>query len=278
MRNIPIGDAQISIVGSTITINPTIDLEIGTVYDVTMAASVIEDLAGNDFAGIASGNLDFTTTPITSLTQVVGLATGNYVVNANAQTFTGYVETSLGSSWLLVGRGRENWQFDANGQGTNAEVTANLGVVAGFSPKAYEAAIINDLITNAAIDLTGVEIRINRAADIAGTNYQEVLWRPTIQVAWVWTFDTSNYAIAHDVKASILGGVSLSNRATRDANPSNDWRRIFTWGWGNHAGKRGFAYGSSISGVNHNDPNTFLWENATENHAIPYAEVYIRAE
>lgn len=278
VRNIPIGDAQVSIVGSTITVNPTTDLEIGTAYDVTMAASVIEDLNGNDYGGVASGTFNFTTTAITSLAQVTGLATGNYIVTGNGQTFTGYVMTSLGSSWLLVGRGREGWEFDADGQATNADVRNNLGVVAGFSPAAYEDAIINDLITNAAIDLTGVEIRINRAADTTGTNYQEVLWRPTVQTAWVWSFDTTDYQIVHDVQASILGAASSSTRNTRDANAGNDWRRIFTWAWGGHASQQGFSYGSSVGGVNGNDANTFLWENGTENHAIPYAEVYIRVE
>ena len=108
-------------------------------------------------------------------------------------------------------------------------MTENLGVVAGFSPNAYEDAIINDIITNAAINLTGVEILIQRAADITGTNYQNVLWRPTTQTSWVWSFPTTDYQIIHDVQASILGAASLSTRNTRDANAGNDYRRIFTW-------------------------------------------------
>jgi hypothetical protein len=268
----------VSIVGSSITINPTTDLQIGTSYDVTIATSVIEDLNGNDYIGLTTGNLNFTTTAITSLAQVTGLADGNYVVTANAQTFTGYVKTSLGSSWLLVGKGREGWEFDSNGQGTNAGVAANLSVVAGFSPNVYEDAIVNDLITNAATNLTGVEILINRAADVTATNYQEVLWRPTVQTNWVWSFDTTNYQIQHDVQASSLGGASLSTRNTRDANAGNDHRRIFTWAWGGHASQKGFAYGSSVGGTNGNSPTTFLWESGNENHAIPYAEIYIRVE
>ncbi len=60
-RIIPIGDAQISIVGSTLTLNPTTNLELSTDYDVTIASGVIEDVNSNDFAGITSGNLNFTT-------------------------------------------------------------------------------------------------------------------------------------------------------------------------------------------------------------------------
>lgn len=277
-RTIPIGDPQISIVGSTITIDPTTDLQIGTAYDVTMAAGVIEDLNGNDFGGITAGSFNFSTTPITSLAQVTGLATGNYIFTANAQTFTGYVYTDLGSSWLLVGKGREGWEFDANGQGTNAGVAANLGVATGFSPNAYEDAIVNDLITNAAIDLTGVEILIRRAANTTGTQFQNVLWRPTTQVNWVWSFDTTDYQVIHDVQASILGAASSSTRNTRDAQPGNDYRRIFTWAWGGHNNQKGFAYGNSVDGVNGNDPNTFMWEFNTERHATPYAEIYIRVE
>jgi hypothetical protein len=274
-RNIAIGDAQVLIIGGVVTINPTTDFEIGTAYDVTFATGVIEDVNGNDFGGITAGNFNFSTAAITSLAQVTGLAAGNYIVTGNGQTFTSYVTTSLGSSWLLVGRGREGWDFDSNGQATNADVPSNLGVVA-----AYEDAIINDIITNAAIDLTGVEIRLHRAADITGTNYQEVLWRPTTQTDWIWSFDdpSPGYAIVQDIQASTLGAASLSNRATRDANPVNDHRRVFTWSWSGHGNKQGFAYGGAISGVNSNDPNTFLWENGSENHAIPYTEVYIRAE
>lgn len=60
-RVIPIGDAQISIVGSTLTFNPTVNLELVTDYDLTIGSGVIEDLAGNDFAGIATTELNFTT-------------------------------------------------------------------------------------------------------------------------------------------------------------------------------------------------------------------------
>ncbi|MFK7839384.1 MAG: Ig-like domain-containing protein [Bdellovibrionales bacterium] len=277
-RTIAINDPQIVISANTITINPTTDFDLGRIYELTMGSNVIEDLSGRPFGGINPGTLNFSTPPITSLAQISGYANGIYNVEANAQSFQGYIYNELGSSWLLVGKGRQGWQFDADGQGTLTGVTSNLGTVAGFTPNAYPEAIINDLITNASIDLTGVEILIRRAADIAGTNYQNVLWRPRFQTNWVWSFDATDYAIVHDVQASILGVANSSNRNTRDAQPANDHRRIFTWPWSSHASQKGFSYGSAISGVNNNDPDTFLWENTSENHAIPYAEVYIRVE
>lgn len=61
VRVIPVGDAQVSIVGNTVTINPAVDLVAGTTYTLTAPAGVLEDAAGNDFGGIAIGVLDFTT-------------------------------------------------------------------------------------------------------------------------------------------------------------------------------------------------------------------------
>lgn len=61
-RVISVNDAsQVTFSGSTLTINPTDDLAAGSPYAVTIAGGVITDLAGNAFAGIAPGALDFTT-------------------------------------------------------------------------------------------------------------------------------------------------------------------------------------------------------------------------
>lgn len=56
--NIPVTDSQVAISGNTVTITPT--LSPNTTYAVTIASGVITDVAGNAFAGIASGALDFT--------------------------------------------------------------------------------------------------------------------------------------------------------------------------------------------------------------------------
>ncbi|MDA7917929.1 SLC13 family permease [bacterium] len=184
----------------------------------------------------------------------------------------------------MIGRGRNGWEFDADGQGSLAEVgnAAVLGTTGAFAPAMYSEATIQSLLTNSGADMTGAEIRIRRATDVAGTDpYQEARWRPVSQTNWRSNFDLdTNYAIEHEVisgPGSPLGPVATN---TRDTNPQsgNDYTRIFTWGWGNHGGQKGFSYGQPISGVANNDPDTFLWEFADENHAIPYSELYIRLE
>ncbi|HSW15275.1 MAG TPA: Ig-like domain-containing protein [Solimonas sp.] len=56
-------DTQVRIDGRVLTVDPAAELEPGTGYSVTMASGVIEDLAGNDFLGLAgSGSYNFRTT------------------------------------------------------------------------------------------------------------------------------------------------------------------------------------------------------------------------
>ena len=54
VATIPVGDAQVTIAGSTLTINPTADLAVNTGYYVQIAATAIDDLAGNSYDGITN--------------------------------------------------------------------------------------------------------------------------------------------------------------------------------------------------------------------------------
>lgn len=51
---IPVGDAQVSVSGAVLTINPSSDLSAGTEYAIQIASTAITDLSGNAFAGISN--------------------------------------------------------------------------------------------------------------------------------------------------------------------------------------------------------------------------------
>ena len=72
---IPVTDRQVSIShgGRTVTIDPTDDLAEGTAYHVRIASGAIEDLAGNDYAGIADATTwTFTTATADTTAPTVG--------------------------------------------------------------------------------------------------------------------------------------------------------------------------------------------------------------
>ncbi|MFS0737782.1 Ig-like domain-containing protein [Sphingomonas sp. 1P06PA] len=60
IRVLAVTDPQVSISGSTVTIDPGAALQVGTTYDVIVTAGAFTDLSGNAFAGIAEDALDFT--------------------------------------------------------------------------------------------------------------------------------------------------------------------------------------------------------------------------
>ncbi|MES2296970.1 MAG: Ig-like domain-containing protein, partial [Pseudomonadota bacterium] len=62
-RTIAVGDtSQVSIAGSSVTINPSADLAAGASYYVNIASGVLRDVAGNAYAGLnGSGALNFST-------------------------------------------------------------------------------------------------------------------------------------------------------------------------------------------------------------------------
>jgi len=61
-RTIAVTDAQVTIAGNTVTINPTADLNPNTTYNVQLASGVLKDTAGNAYAGISDATtLNFST-------------------------------------------------------------------------------------------------------------------------------------------------------------------------------------------------------------------------
>ena len=224
-----------------------------------------------------------------NLIKAQNLATGDYSITADSQTFDARVDNDGTHAWLLVGRGRQGWAWNNAGQGSVAAVNDNLGTTAAFSPTYYSSAIINDLIASSGIDLKDIEIRLRRASNTAGTTYQEVRWRPTVETAWRWNFDspnsgdTSGLALEHQILAGSTGGPFLDTTsnsrdtlATTGTDTDNGFQRVFTWAWANHNNQLGFSYGQNVAGADNNSPTSFLWENTNENHAIPYTEVFIR--
>ena len=78
--------SNLSISGSTLTLNPTADLTAGTAYKVEFAAGSLKDLAGNSYAGTTSYN--FTTIPAGVV--VIGTAgPDNLIGTAGADTLQG---------------------------------------------------------------------------------------------------------------------------------------------------------------------------------------------
>ena len=186
-----------------------------------------------------------------------------------------------GGGWVLIGRGREGWTFREYGQLTPQLIRENVTGPAAFAPGSLSTELIDGLLDGGdASDLVD-GVRIRRATDTAGTSWQEVRWYLHDLASWSWGFGgghrLSSWSIdgsagtgsnTQDSSLEMPGEVGAGNRS------GTDFDRWFTFPWVGHGSVAGFAYGSGVGGSN--SSTSYLWELASENHAIPFAQVFIR--
>jgi serralysin len=110
---------QVTISGSTVTLNPGANLAAGTSYYINMAAGVLTDLAGNAFAGLAgNGAYDFTTAAPGIV--LAGAAAAEALPGSNGDdTITGgdgddTITGGAGADTIDGGSGNDTIQFTGN--------------------------------------------------------------------------------------------------------------------------------------------------------------------
>ena len=114
--NVASPGANLSISGSTLTINPTNDLGNSKNYYVTFASGAIKDIAGNNYAGIT--NYDFTT--VAAASSAINGTSGNDTLtgNANANVINGLagndtLNGGAGVDTLVGGLGNDTYVVDS---------------------------------------------------------------------------------------------------------------------------------------------------------------------
>jgi cyclophilin family peptidyl-prolyl cis-trans isomerase/methionine-rich copper-binding protein CopC len=135
---------NISVSGSTLTINPSADLTDGTAYTVEFAAGTVKDLAGNSYAGTSSYSFTTFDNPLilnsTPANDAWTSSSGNDTVDGGSGVDTlvlngnlsGYTLTKTGRSYTV----RDNTGFDGIDTATNVEAlrftdkTVNLTIQA----------------------------------------------------------------------------------------------------------------------------------------------------
>ena len=186
--------------------------------------------------------------------------------------------TTDGGGWVLIGRGRQGWRFNGDGQSTSATLRSTISGPAAFAPAALSRTTINGLLGGARVDALTDGIRVRRAADQAGTAWQEVRYHVRSEHEWSWglgggillnsvDFNGNNFPLPN----SNAFAASTSDVAVDDAA-----QRIFTWPWFGHNSQAGFSYGASIAGSS--SATSYLWTAAGENYAVPFAQVWIRPQ
>jgi len=173
-----------------------------------------------------------------------------------------------GGGWVLIGRGREGWAFLEEGQGSSAEVATTITGTAAFAPKHLTGATVRGLLNGVAVQSLAEGLRVRRAADAAGTTWQEVRLHPSRFVDWRWALNAF-YPLANATygATTVTGGTTASNGDIGSAAMRTTKIQSNTF-------LPGFGYGPSVVGTN--SATTYVWSATNTGSAIPFAQLYLR--
>jgi hypothetical protein len=186
-----------------------------------------------------------------------------------------------GGGWVLIGRGRDGWTFRDYGQSTMQQVAAVVDGPAAFAPAALSSETIDALLGGGDVKDLADGLRIRRARNTTGTQWQELRWRFLDLTSWSWALDgghrLASWSIdgasgtgsnSRDSSTRMAGEVGAGNRS---ATNFNGW---FTFAWSGHGRQAGFSYRGSVDGQR-ND-TSYLWEFNNENSALPFTQLFVR--
>ncbi|MGC4110223.1 MAG: PKD domain-containing protein [Nocardioides sp.] len=186
-------------------------------------------------------------------------------------------QTNAGGGWELIGKGRDQWDKSDAGQGkASALLTPDTTPMTGTTVQ-YPSSTVDGLLNNGRVDALSDGVRVRRAMDAAGTNWQEVRMNFSRFPHWAWalgalyplsTWSATPTSPGGSSTASGTGGTSQSfgtgssySKVSQVPGTSNDW-------------SYGFAYGSSVVGTSAD--TSYLWSPTNAGGATPYATVWVR--
>lgn len=183
-------------------------------------------------------------------------------------------QSTDGGGWAMIGRGRENWTYSYNGRGTPADVVANVTGPAAFSPRQLDSTIVDGLLGGKRFDdpAYGSGVRVRRALDQAGTQWQETRWslRANTRDRWSWAL-----AAGFPVATATIGGSTVTNTTTRELGADSAYKRLWTQEDVRNNYVRGFNYGRD--GIGSTSSTSYIYSSASGGaYGTPFSQVFIR--
>jgi hypothetical protein len=208
VQTIPVTDASVTVSGATVTINPSADFTSGAAINVEIAAGALEDLSGNDYAGIAGATTwNFTVLDVTAPTLTSLLPADNAInVGSDANLIIVLSEA--------VQKGTGNIIIKESGITTQTIPVTDAAVSVSGSTVTINP---GDFTTGAAVN---VELTAGVIKDLANNNYAGI----TTAVAWNFTVATVPVPAITSVApgAATIGSQVVITGTNFSGTPSNN--------------------------------------------------------
>ncbi|MFH5824408.1 fibrinogen-like YCDxxxxGGGW domain-containing protein [Georgenia sp. AZ-5] len=178
--------------------------------------------------------------------------------------------TTDGGGWVLIGEGREGWQAYYEGQGDAGDLLT--GGTASIDTAQLPSKTVDALLGGERVDSLTDGIRIKRARDAAGSQWQEVRFAFTSRDRWAWTIGAG-----HPLAWSSFDGQRVDGGQSASFGADTAYSRVETTYTSAQRWTGGMAYGAQVTGEN--SASTYLWS-ATNGggSARPFAQMFIRPQ
>jgi methionine-rich copper-binding protein CopC len=222
VATIAISDAsQVSFAGAALTINPTSDLALGTHYYVTMASGVVQDLAGNAYAGLsANTDFDFTTTTAAPLKVRYDFdSDGHSDILLQSDSGQAAVWLMNGTSILAngnVGAADPTWHVKSAGDFDGDGKADILWQNDSGQPQIWLMNGTNVLSSGTIAENPGTTWHVKGAGDFNGDGKSDILWQNDSGQAAVWLMNGTTLILGNVIGSS--PGVSWHIKGAGDFN------------------------------------------------------------
>ncbi|HEX3931522.1 MAG TPA: PKD domain-containing protein [Nocardioides sp.] len=189
-------------------------------------------------------------------------------------------QTTSGGGWVLIGKGRDQWDKNNTAQGKAAALLSpDLSPMTGTTTQ-YSGQTVDGLLNNGRVDALPDGVRVHRAMDGTGTNWQDVSMKFSRFGHWAWAFGALNPLTSWSVTPTTPGGsatASGTGGTSQSFGTGTSYSKISDLPGTANDWSYGFAYGSSVTGSSAD--TSYLWSSTNgAGGAIPYAQVYIRPQ
>ncbi len=179
-------------------------------------------------------------------------------------------QTTDGGGWVLVGRGRDGWNFGPTGQGSVVALRTTPSGTGAFAPATLPTDTIDGLLDGTRVDALTDGVRIVRSTNSTGTVVQEARFNESNRATWSWAVSGgilfSNY---------IVNGTTTNRSGNTQSFTMDQYNNaLVSASASGHNYRMGFGFGSNIRGTN--SATTYLWSNTTEGNALPFTQVWLR--
>ncbi|MFC0682446.1 fibrinogen-like YCDxxxxGGGW domain-containing protein [Lysobacter korlensis] len=179
-------------------------------------------------------------------------------------------QTTDGGGWVMIARGRNGWKENYNGLRSPALLRNTPDGTGAFAPAQLPAQTVDALVNNSRIDALADGVRIRRAQNATGTQWQEVRFKLADRDRWAWTFAGGQYVASFNI-----GGATGTNGRSNSFGTNNAYNRVDTVATSAKGWVAGMGYGSQVTGTN--AATTYLFSNTNgAGSALPFAQMFVR--